>query len=139
MLIGLTTKEPTVTKSITDVEIKAARSLCKTDNEPERLRSFFPRLLDEVERLRGEVDQLRGLISHDTAWRSKWEDELGSEIDHMRPVYEAAKAWRGVMRGAHAMDVPGRNSPILGPHRGLIAAVDDALAAEAHELVATTR
>lgn len=31
-----------------------------------------PRLLDEVARL-------RGLISHDTAWRSKWEGELGAE------------------------------------------------------------
>lgn len=38
----------------------------------------------DVPRLLDEVDRLRGLISHDTAWRSKWEGELGAERDQLQ-------------------------------------------------------
>lgn len=45
---------------------------------------FIAAAREAVPMLVAEVVQLRGMISHDTAWRSKWEEQLGDERDVSR-------------------------------------------------------
>lgn len=48
-------------------------------------REAVPMLVEEVERL-------RSMISHDTAWRSKWEGQLGDERDASRAECDRLRA-----------------------------------------------
>lgn len=53
-------------------------------------------------------------------------DRLILELTRLRPVYEAAVAWRAAIETACAMDIPGEFSRMRAPHTGLINAIDAA-------------
>ena len=80
--------------------------------------------------LQAEVDRLRAANHALDVMLQNAREDLG-EVEHacdaMRPVFEAARAWREAISRA----VPGDQSPMRTPHAALIAAIDSAIALKA--------